>query len=75
MDNWLYAVITVSPLNILWVYFANFRRWVFTSFGKMGTFDLVTFNKKNIDGSHDAVGWSKQGDWLKTNRKLSNCDG
>ena len=57
MEKWLYAVITVLPLNMLWVYFANFRRWVFTSFSKM-----VTFNNKHIDGSHDAVGWSKQGD-------------
>ena len=64
MENWLYAVISVLPLNMLWVYFANFCRWVFTSFGKMGTFDLVTFNNKNIGGSHDAVGWS--------NRKIIN---
>ena len=62
MENWLYAVITVLPLNMLWVHFANFRRWVLTSFGKMDTFDLVTFNNKNIDGSHEAVGWSKQWD-------------
>ena len=57
-ENLMYAVISVLPLNnMLWVYFANFRRWVFTSFGKMGTFD-----NENIDGSHDAVGWSKHGD-------------
>ena len=62
MENWMYAVIIVLPLNMLWLYFAIFRPWVLTSFGKMGTFDLVTFNNKNIDGSHNAVGWSKQGD-------------
>ena len=62
MENWLYAVITVLPLNMLWMEFANFRLWVFTSFGKIGTFDLVTSNNKNIDGSHDAGGQSKQGD-------------
>ena len=55
MENWLCAAITVLPLNMLWLYFANFCRWVFTSFGKMGTFYLlVTFNNKNIDGNRDA---------------------
>ena len=62
MENWLYAFITVLLLNMLWVCLANFRQRVFTSFGKMGTFDLVTFNNKNIDEGHNAVGWSKQGD-------------
>ena len=63
MQNWLYAVITVLPLNILWVYFANFRRWVFTSFGKMGTLDLVTFNTKTSTGATTL--------WVDQNREIN----
>ena len=35
--------LSVLPLNMLWAYFANFRQWVFISFGKMGTFDLADY--------------------------------